>query len=697
MTEERGALLVLLALEPQPQQAASDPLDRASALSPSVEFPAEVGVLPVEGAVHQHLGVPLDRGHRGLQFDERRGVERVDGDRPPGETPLVEPVEAAFHPRFEVLREPRRRAELRRVRHLVEGDPAPKSREVDVERRRGRDDVRVDEVEPVIDRGLVGQEEGVVLSEDVAREEAERERHGAGVGDPREVAGEPLRVRAGGNCRAVVPPGRRLDRCHHVPEGVDAGVDPVVAVLDLDRVGHLEVDAGHLAEPIAGVANVLGVSFPFGVGERDRAGFGARFGGRGGPVPVDDAGPAGRGDRPEASEDVHGRQTARHLKSLVSVRVGTSGERPASYRRILAGSRTVVGMRDFQRTFLDDLLSTASPSGFEAPSQRVWTEYVREFADEVSVDAYGNAVAVHEGDPDAPTVALTGHADEIGFIVRDVLDDGFLRIARIGGSDRTVSKGQHVTVHADEPVQGVIGQTAIHLRDPAKDEYEEISGQFVDIGAPDAETAREHVEVGDPVTFSTDVEELVDDRIAARGIDNRAGTWAAAEGLRRAADRDVDATVYAVSTVQEEVGLKGAQMVGVDLDAVDAFVAVDVTHATDNPDVDRERQGPVELGAGPVIGRGSANHPALVDLARESATGDGIDVQLQAAGTRTGTDADAFYTARGGVPSLTVSIPNRYMHTPVEVIDTGDLNALADLLAAIANGADDAAPFGVDV
>ncbi|OYR47074.1 M20/M25/M40 family metallo-hydrolase [Halorubrum sp. Ea8] len=354
-------------------------------------------------------------------------------------------------------------------------------------------------------------------------------------------------------------------------------------------------------------------------------------------------------------------------------------------------------MHESGRTFLDDLLATASPSGFETPSQRVWADYVRGFADDVSVDAYGNAVAVHRGDPDAPTVALAGHADEIGFIVRDVLDDGFLRISRIGGADRTVSKGQHVTVHADEPVQGVIGQTAIHLRDQSDEEYEEIAGQFVDIGATDAAEAREHVEVGDPVTFLTDCEELVGDRIAARGIDNRTGTWAAAEGLRRAADRNADTTVYAVSTVQEEVGLRGARMVGVDLEDVDAFVAVDVTHATDNPDVDRERQGPVELGAGPVIGRGSANHPSLVALARDAAEDADVPVQLQAAGSRTGTDADAFYTARGGVPSLNVSIPNRYMHTPVEVVDLDDLDAVADLLAAVADGATESAPFAVDV
>jgi len=354
-------------------------------------------------------------------------------------------------------------------------------------------------------------------------------------------------------------------------------------------------------------------------------------------------------------------------------------------------------MNESQRAFLNELLATASPSGFETASQRVWTAYVREFADDVSTDAYGNAVAVHEGDPDAPTIAFTGHADEIGFIVRDVLDDGFLRIARIGGPDRTVSKGQHVTIHADEPVQGVVGQTAIHLRDQTEDEYEKIASQFVDIGATDADEARDHVEIGDPVTFTTDVEELVGGRIAARGIDNRAGTWAAAEGLRRAIAADVDATVYAVSTVQEEVGLQGARMVGVDLDDVDAFLTVDVTHATDNPDVDRDRRGPVTLGDGPVITRGSVNHPVLVDRARAVATGADIDVQLQAAGTRTGTDADAFFTSCGGVPSLTVAIPNRYMHTPVEVIDLDDLDAVADLLAAIADDAADANEFAVDV
>ncbi|KPN29468.1 lysyl aminopeptidase [Halolamina pelagica] len=354
-------------------------------------------------------------------------------------------------------------------------------------------------------------------------------------------------------------------------------------------------------------------------------------------------------------------------------------------------------MDERQREFLDELLTTPSPSGFETRGQRVWVDYVSAFADRVETDAYGNAIAVHEGDPDVETeFAVGGHADEIGFIVRDIVDDGFLRLSRVGGSDRTVSKGQHVTIHTDDgPVQGVIGQTAIHLRE-GDEEYEDISEQFVDVGAEDDDDAEELVSIGDPVTFSSGIQELANSRVAARGMDNRVGTWVAAEALRRAAEAGADATVYAVSTVQEEVGLKGAQMVGFGIDP-DAYVAVDVTHATDNPDVAGSNRGPVELSEGPVVGRGSANHPKLVDLARESGDDDDVDYQLQAAGSRTGTDADGVFTQRGGVPSLNVGIPNRYMHTPVEVVDTEDLEAVADLCAAMAERADGHEPFEVEI
>ncbi|PSQ50410.1 endoglucanase [Halobacteriales archaeon SW_7_65_23] len=339
-------------------------------------------------------------------------------------------------------------------------------------------------------------------------------------------------------------------------------------------------------------------------------------------------------------------------------------------------------MKAEQREFLDDLLSTASPSGFEVASQQRWVEYVSTFADEVRTDEYGNAIAVLEGGN--PTVAMAGHSDEIGFMVRDIEDDGSLRMTRIGGSDKTVSRGQHVVVHADDgPVAGVIGQTAIHLRDTDEEPVPDISEQHVDIGVDDGEAAAELVERGDPITFDQTITELAGERIAARGLDNRIGIWAAAEGLRRAAGKELEATICAVSTVQEEVGLQGARMVGFDL-APDVAIATDVTHATDATGTPGERSTGIELGAGPVVARGSVNHPRVVEAARDAADREGIDIQLQAAGSRTGTDADAFFTSRGGIPSLNVGVPNRYMHTPVEVLDLADLDATADLLAGIA-------------
>ncbi len=351
-------------------------------------------------------------------------------------------------------------------------------------------------------------------------------------------------------------------------------------------------------------------------------------------------------------------------------------------------------MDDSQREFLDELLTTPSPTGYETAGQRVWIDYVSEFADDIQTDEYGNAVATVEGGE--PEIAIAGHADEIGFLVRRIDDDGFIQMARLGGSDRTVTRGQHVTIHGEEPVSGVVGQNAIHLRDAGKEEYDEIREQRIDIGAEDGEAARELVEVGDPITFSSTIEELQGSLVAARGMDNRVGTFVAAETLRAAAEADVDATIHAVSTVQEEVGLKGAQMVGFDLDP-DAAIAVDVTHATDYPNAPSDRAADVELGGGPVVSRGTTNHPVVVEAVREASDDADVDVQLEAAGIRTGTDADAFFVQRGGIPSLNVGLPNRYMHTPVEVVDTEDLTASVELLAAFAERTSEYEAFAVDI
>ena len=253
-----------------------------------------------------------------------------------------------------------------------------------------------------------------------------------------------------------------------------------------------------------------------------------------------------------------------------------------------------------------------------------------------------------------------------------------------------------MTIHAaDGPVEGVVGQTAIHLREE-DDDGPDVSDLWIDVGVESEEEASERLEIGDPITFSSTVSWLSETRLAARGIDNRVGTWAAAEGFREAVEAGTEATVYAVSTVQEEVGVKGAQMVGFDLEP-DAVVVVDVGHAVDYPSAPSDKTSGMELGGGPALGRGSTNHPVLFEALRSVADDRKIDVQLEALGVGTGTDADGFFTAAGGIPSQVVSVPNRYMHTPVEVIDTDDIEFVATLLGAFASSAHEFAPFAVDI
>ena len=361
---------------------------------------------------------------------------------------------------------------------------------------------------------------------------------------------------------------------------------------------------------------------------------------------------------------------------------------------------TQVHMHDEGRTFLEDLIDAASPSGFETAGQRVWVEYVEQFADEVHTDAYGNAVAVYDGggSSQGPELAYAGHMDEIGYSVAAIDSDGFLRLGEIGGIDKTVSKGQHVNVHtADGVVPGVIGQTAIHHRDKRQsDDPEDIHRQHVDIGAADEAEARELVEVGDPITASTSIRDLAGSRVSGRALDNRVGTWVAAEALRRAAEQSVESTVYAVSTVQEEVGLRGAKMVGYDVHP-DAAIAIDVTHSSDHPSWPETMHAEVALGEGPVVSRGAANHPELVKAVRSAAAAEDIQFQLQTTSKDTGTDADAFYTERGGIASLYLGIPNRYMHTPAEVVDLADLDASADLLVALADREAGRDSFDLDI
>ena len=343
-------------------------------------------------------------------------------------------------------------------------------------------------------------------------------------------------------------------------------------------------------------------------------------------------------------------------------------------------------MNDTSFAFLKTLLETPSPSGFETRGQKVWMDYVRPFADEVHSDAYGNCFAVLNP-KGSPTVLFAGHSDEIGFMISNINDDGFVYFQTIGGSDPGLARGQRVVIHGrNGPVPGVIGQLAIHLQEPEdRKKVPDFHNMFIDIGAKSRAEAAEKVRVGDPITYDVGVLPLLNGRIAARACDNRIGTFAAAEALRLAAQHraQLKARVIAVSTIQEENGLYGATMAGYSA-APDVALVVDVTHATDIPPCNKNRNGDVRVGAGPVISIGSANHPVVNARLEKVAKREHIALQFEANPRATGTDADAIFRQRGGIATTSIGLPNRYMHSPVEVVDPADLEKIAQLLAAFA-------------
>jgi len=343
-------------------------------------------------------------------------------------------------------------------------------------------------------------------------------------------------------------------------------------------------------------------------------------------------------------------------------------------------------MRKESLDFLKQLLTTPSPSGYESAGQRIWCEYARQFADEVRTDAYGNAVAVLNPDGD-PKLMLDGHVDEIGLMVKHIAKEGFIYFQAIGGVDPALVRGKRVTIHTQKGmVRGVIAAPAVHLRERGKEpKVPKLHESFIDIGAADGKEAERKVAVGDAITFVDDFDVINGNVAVARGFDNRAGTWAIIEAMRLAAasKKKLACAIYACSSIQEELGLIGAHM---NVFNVKPHVAitVDVTHATDIPGVEYKQHGEVKMGKGPTLSIGRENHPMIVQRLRRIAKRKRIPLQFEAYSTTGGTDAMAIYRSQGGVPVALLSIPNRYMHTTVEMLDLRDVQRTADLLAGFA-------------
>jgi endoglucanase len=336
-----------------------------------------------------------------------------------------------------------------------------------------------------------------------------------------------------------------------------------------------------------------------------------------------------------------------------------------------------------QFNLLKTLVEAPSPSGFETPAQRVIQHYLEPLADRLHSDVMGNLMARLDG-RGGPRVMLAGHCDEIGFMVQYVSDDGFIYFGAIGGVDPHLSPGQRIDIHTKNAVvKGVIGKKAIHLIEAKdRDSVIKLKDQYIDIGCSSRDEVEKLLRIGDPITFSVGLERLQNGRLTSRALDDKMGTFIVTQVLAGVkAAGGAEAELICVSTVQEEVGLRGGTTSGYGVDP-DLAIVVEVTHATDTPDVDAKGIGRVAVGKGPVLARGANINPVLFDLLVDTAEREAIPIQIIGVPRATGTDANTLQLSRGGVATALLGIPLRYMHTPVELLAEADLQAAIKLLTA---------------
>lgn len=338
-------------------------------------------------------------------------------------------------------------------------------------------------------------------------------------------------------------------------------------------------------------------------------------------------------------------------------------------------------MQEESFAFLKHIVDTPGPSGYEQQVQKVFRERVQAFSDETRTDIMGNVIAVKNPEG-RPRVMLAGHADEIGFIVRYINEDGFLYFGQIGGHDAVVTVGQRVYVHTKVgPVLGVLGRKAIHLLE--SDERNKIPNTndlWIDIGVSNRKEAEEMVQIGDCVTYAQDLQRLQGNRATARSFDNKMGCYIVAEAMRILAEKKLSCAVFGVATVQEEIGLRGARTAAFGIEPL-VGIATDVGHATDFPGADKKKIGDIKLGGGPIVMRGANINPKVFELLVQTSKELDIPIQIEAAGGGTGTDANAMQISRAGMATGIISVPLRYMHTPCEVMALDDIENAAKLMA----------------
>lgn len=335
--------------------------------------------------------------------------------------------------------------------------------------------------------------------------------------------------------------------------------------------------------------------------------------------------------------------------------------------------------------FLKRLLDTPGPSGFEGPAARVWREEATTFAQNVRADVAGNSVAeINPGG--APTIMLDGHIDEIGLIVQYIDDEGFVYVQPIGGWDVQVLVGQRIRfLGRGGDVVGVVGKKPIHLIKAADREKAcNWSDLWVDIGATSRAEADAQLSVGDPAVIDSKTVDFPGNRIVSRSIDDRIGAFIVLEALRRYAEKPGAARVVAAATTQEEIAWHGGgALVATNLIRPQMSIVVDVTFATDHPTLEKKELGEHRMGGGPVLSRGALISPVVYELLRSTAERQKTPYSVHAVGRDTSTNADAVHIAFEGVATGLLSIPNRYMHSPNEMVSLDDVDRAATLIAEV--------------
>jgi endoglucanase len=338
--------------------------------------------------------------------------------------------------------------------------------------------------------------------------------------------------------------------------------------------------------------------------------------------------------------------------------------------------------------FLETAILTPSPSGYEEPIQKLISEYLRQHTDDVSIDVHGNLTAC-VGDSNAPRLMLAGHCDQIGMLISYIDEQGFLYAQTIGGWDPQQLIGQAMTIWtADGPVAAVISRKPIHLLSAKeREEVVKLEEMWLDIGATSRDEAASVVRIGDPVTLNLQFRRLLGDYVSGPGMDNKTGMWTVMETVRRCAAevtaKPLRCQVHGVATVQEEIGLRGATTAAARI-RPDVAIAVDVTHASDCPTINKQQQGEIRLGGGPVIVRGPNVNAKVAARLIELADSNQIPYQLAALGRAAPNDSNVLQISGAGVATGLVAIPNRYMHSAVETISLADIEAIAKLLTLFA-------------